>query len=165
MPDKANNPAPPATPEIGAMAPDFSLPASGGATVRLSDLRPARVVLYFYPKDDTPGCTVEALDFTALNDAFRAENAVVIGVSRDSVASHDRFTEKHDLGIALVSDSDASLCTAYGVLVEKRNYGRRYIGIERTTFLIDGEGRIQRIWRKVKADGHAREVLQALREG
>jgi peroxiredoxin Q/BCP len=149
--------------DIGDNAPDFTLPRDGGDSLTLSALRPKAVVLYFYPKDDTPGCTVEALDFTAQAAAFAAAGAVVVGVSKDPVTSHDKFVRKHSLGIALVSDEGSDVCERYGVWVEKSMYGKTYMGIERTTVLIDGAGRIARVWRKVKVDGHVTEVLAAVR--
>ena len=149
------------TVETGDMAPDFTLPRDGGATLALSALRPGKVVLYFYPKDDTPGCTVEAIDFTARRDAFAAAGTTVIGISKDSAASHDKFCRKHGLGIVLVSDEAGHTSEDYGVWVEKSMYGKTYMGIERSTFLIDGSGRIARAWRKVKVEGHADEVLAA----
>ncbi|MCU9849723.1 peroxiredoxin [Defluviimonas sp. WL0024] len=144
-------------------APDFTLPRTGGGTVTLSGIAPRKTVLYFYPKDDTPGCTTEALDFTRLADEFDAAGAVVIGISKDSVKKHERFCAKHGLGVILASDEAGDTCESYGVWVEKAMYGRKYMGIERATFLIDGTGRIARIWRKVKVDGHAAEVLDAAR--
>lgn len=145
----------------GSDAPDFTLPRNGGGSVTLSALRPKKVVLYFYPKDDTPGCTTEALDFTRLGPAFEAAGTVVIGVSKDSVTSHDRFCRKHGLGIILASDEGSDVCERYGVWVEKSMYGKTYFGVDRTTFLIDGAGRVARVWRKVKVPGHAEEVLAA----
>ncbi len=150
-------------PEPGAPAPGFDLPASGGATVSLAALRGRIVVLYFYPKDDTSGCTREALDFTAEAAAFAAAGAVVIGVSKDPVASHDRFVVKHRLGVTLVSDAESDLCERYGTWVEKSMYGRKYMGIERATFLIDRDGVLRQAWRKVKVAGHVAEVLAAVR--
>lgn len=147
--------------EPGTEAPDFTAPRDGGGTLTLSALRPKKVVLYFYPKDDTPGCTTEALDFTAHAAAFEAAGAVVVGVSKDSVKSHDRFVAKHALGIALVSDEDGDICERYGTWGEKTMYGKTFMGVDRTTVLIDGEGRIARIWRKVKVPGHVEEVLEA----
>lgn len=147
----------------GDTAPDFTLPRDGGANLTLSEQRPASVVLYFYPKDDTSGCTKQAIAFTEHLDAFRAAGAMVIGVSKDSVARHERFIAKHGLGVALVSDEDGAVCEAYGTWVEKSMYGRKYMGIERTTLLIDGAGRITQIWRKVKVPGHAEAVLEALK--
>ena len=150
-------------PDIGDIAPDFTLPRDGGGSVTLSALRPKAVVLYFYPKDDTPGCTVEALDFTAQAATFDAAGATIIGISKDPVKAHDKFVKKHSLGIALVSDETSDTCERYGTWVEKSMYGRTYMGIERTTVLIDGSGKIAQIWRKVKVEGHAAEVLAAVR--
>lgn len=150
-------------PETGDPAPDFTLPRDGGSDLTLSALRPGKVVLYFYPKDDTSGCTVEAIDFTALKTEFEAAGTTVIGISRDSVASHEKFCKKHGLGIALVSDEDGAVCDAYGTWVEKSMYGRKYMGIERSTFLINGDGVIAQVWAKVKVKGHAAEVLEAAR--
>jgi thioredoxin-dependent peroxiredoxin len=149
--------------DIGDIAPDFTLPRDGGGSVTLSALRPKAVVLYFYPKDDTPGCTVEALDFTAQAATFDAAGATIIGISKDPVKAHDKFVKKHSLGIALVSDETSDTCERYDTWVEKSMYGRTYMGIERTTVLIDGDGKIARIWRKVKVEGHAAEVLEAVR--
>ncbi len=143
------------------MAPDFTLPASGGGEVTLSSLRGSPVVLYFYPRDDTSGCTKEAIAFTGLKDAFEAAGVKVFGISKDSVASHDKFVSKHDLGVTLLSDEGSDVCEKYGVWKEKSMYGKTFWGIERSTFLIDGEGRIARAWRKVKVPGHAEEVLEA----
>ena len=147
--------------EPGTEAPDFTAPRDGGGTLTLSELRPKKVVLYFYPKDDTSGCTREALDFTEHGQAFDAAGAVVVGVSKDSVKSHDKFVAKHGLGIALVSDEGGDICERYGTWVEKSMYGKKYMGIERTTVLIDGEGKIARVWNKVKVPGHVEEVLAA----
>jgi peroxiredoxin Q/BCP len=148
---------------IGQPAPDFTLPADGGQMITLSALRGKPVVLYFYPKDDTSGCTREALDFTSKMDAFTAAGAVVIGASRDSVAKHEKFIAKHGLGVTLVSDDDGDLCERYGTWVEKSMYGRKYMGIERATFLIGPDGTLRREWRKVKVPGHVAEVLAAVR--
>ncbi|MEH7826753.1 thioredoxin-dependent thiol peroxidase [Gemmobacter denitrificans] len=148
-------------PDPGQTAPDFTLPRDGGGDISLSALKGRKVVLYFYPKDDTPGCTVEALDFTARAAAFDAANTTVIGISKDSVKKHDKFVAKHGLGIALASDEQGSTCEDYGVWVEKSMYGKTYMGIDRSTFLIDAEGRIAQVWRKVKVDGHGAEVLAA----
>ena len=145
----------------GDIAPDFTLPRDGGGTITLSALRPGKVVLYFYPKDDTPGCTTEALDFTARKDAFAAAGVTVIGISKDSAASHDKFCRKHGLGIVLASDEGGTTCEDFGVWVEKAMYGKKYFGIERSTFLIGGDGRIAQVWPKVKVAGHADAVLQA----
>ena len=149
--------------ETGDMAPDFTLPRDGGGTVTLSALKPTKVVLYFYPRDDTPGCTTEALEFTAAIAEFEAAGAKVIGISKDTVAKHDKFIAKHDLGVILASDAEGDVCERYGVWVEKSMYGKTSMGIERATFLVDAEGRIAQVWRKVKAKGHAAEVLEALR--
>lgn len=149
--------------QTGEMAPDFTLPTNGGGEVTLSALKPAKVVVYFYPRDDTPGCTTEALEFTARIAEFDAAGAKVIGISKDTVAKHDKFAAKHDLGVILASDAESDTCERYGVWVEKSMYGKTSMGIERATFLIDGEGRIAQVWRKVKAKGHAAEVLEAVR--
>ena len=149
-------------PEIGAPAPAFRLPAPGGE-VALADHGGKAVVLYFYPKDDTPGCTTEALDFTAAADAFAAAGATVIGVSKDSVKSHEKFAKKRELRVALASDEHGTTCEDYGVWVEKSMYGKTYMGIERATFLIDGAGIVRGVWRKVKVKGHVDEVLEAAR--
>lgn len=150
-------------PETGQTAPDFTLPRDGGGTLTLSALRPKKVVLYFYPKDDTPGCTKEAIAFTGHASAFEAAETVVVGISKDTAAKHEKFIAKHDLGIALVSDAEAETCEAYGTWVEKSMYGKTYMGIERATFLIDGTGKIAQVWRNVKVPGHAEEVLEAAR--
>ena len=147
----------------GDMAPDFTLPRDGGGSVTLSALRPGKVVLYFYPRDDTPGCTTEALDFTARAADFAATGTTVIGISKDSVKSHDRFCKKHGLTITLASDEAGTTCEDYGVWVEKSMYGKTYMGVERSTFLIAGDGTIAREWRKVGVKGHADEVLEAAR--
>jgi peroxiredoxin Q/BCP len=151
-------------PQTGETAPDFTLPRDGGGETTLSALRPKAVVLYFYPKDDTSGCTKEAIAFTGLASEFEAAGAVVVGVSKDSVAKHDKFIAKHDLGVVLVSDETSDVCERYGVWKEKSMYGKKYMGIERSTFLIDGTGKIARVWEKVKVPGHAEEVLEAVRE-
>ncbi len=148
--------------ETGHPAPDFTLPRDGGETMTLSALRPGKAVLYFYPKDDTPGCTVEALDFTARAAEFAALGATVIGISKDSIKAHDKFVKKHSLGIALVSDETGHTCEDYGVWVEKSMYGKTYFGIDRSTFVIDGMGNVARVWRKVKVDGHVDDVLAAV---
>lgn len=150
-------------PEPGQTAPDFTLPRDGGGTVALSDFAGRPVVLYFYPKDDTPGCTTEALAFTAEAEAFAAAGATVLGVSKDSVKKHDRFRDKHGLGIALLSDEAGDVCERYGVWTEKSMYGKTYMGIERSTFLIDAGGKVARVWPKVKVPGHVDEVLAAVR--
>jgi peroxiredoxin Q/BCP len=151
---------------IGETAPDFTLPQTrngGSAPLTLSSLRPRPVVLYFYPKDDTPGCTTEALDFTRLADEFQSVGASVIGISKDSLDKHEKFCKKHGLGIVLVSDEQSDTCERYGTWVQKSMYGKSYMGIERTTVLIDGAGRIAQIWSPVKVPGHAEAVLAAVR--
>lgn len=145
----------------GEKAPDFDLPTDGGGRIRLADLTGRKTVVYFYPKDDTSGCTRQALDFTQLKDAFQRADVTVIGVSADNVASHDRFKKKHGLDLALASDETKTTLDAFGVWVEKSMYGRKYMGVERSTFLIGPNGRIVRIWRKVKVPEHAEEVLAA----
>jgi peroxiredoxin Q/BCP len=145
----------------GANAPDFTLPRDGGGSVTLSSFRPGKVVLYFYPKDDTPGCTLEAQDFSARAAAFAAAGTTVIGVSKDSVKAHDKFCKKHGLSVILASDETGHTCEDYGVWLEKSMYGKTYMGIERTTVLIDGAGKVARVWNKVSVKGHADEVLAA----
>jgi thioredoxin-dependent peroxiredoxin len=147
----------------GSPAPDFTLPRDGGTLVTLSALRPGAVVLYFYPKDDTPGCTLEAQDFNARLPEFTAAGATVIGISKDSVKSHDKFCKKHGLSIILASDEGGHTCEDYGVWVEKSMYGKTYMGVERTTVLIDGAGTVARLWPKVSVKGHADEVLAAVK--
>ena len=150
---------------VGDPAPDFHMPADGGGSVTLGDYRGRKLVLYFYPRDDTPGCTTEAQAFRdALGDFDRA-SAAILGVSPDTPAKHDRFKAKHALTFPLGSDEDHAVAEAYGVWVEKRMYGRTYMGIERSTFLIDEDGRIAHIWRKVRVKGHAEAVLDALTGG
>ena len=147
----------------GQPAPDFNLPADDGSMVRLSKLRGSPVVVYFYPKDDTPGCTIEAIDFTRLAPEFAKAGATVIGISPDSVADHCDFRDKHKLGVRLAADADKAVAKAYGVWVEKKNYGKTYMGIERTTVLVDAGGAVAKIWRKVKVEGHAQSVLEAVK--
>ena len=142
--------------------PDFSAAATGGRTVRLSELRGRRVVLYFYPKDNTPGCTVEGQQFRDLHQRFAALNAVVLGASRDSLRSHENFCAKYDFPFPLLADADETLCRLFDVLKLKKLYGRESLGVERSTFLIDANGMLRREWRKVKVDGHAAEVLAAV---
>ena len=149
---------------IGDAAPEFNLPRDGGGRVSLADLKGKMVVLYFYPRDDTSGCTKEAIAFTEALEAFKAAGAVILGVSKDSVAKHEKFIAKHDLGVTLLADEDGAVCEAYGVWVEKSMYGKKYMGIERATFLIDQEGALKQIWRKVKVPGHADAVLQAIHD-
>ncbi|WP_138933734.1 peroxiredoxin [Roseovarius arcticus] len=150
-------------PDISDKAPDFTLPLGGGGEIQLSGLAGQPVVLFFYPRDDTPGCTTEAIAFSALAPDFEAAGAKVIGISKDSVAKHDKFIAKHDLTIPLVSDEHGSTCEDYGVWGEKQMYGKTFMGIERSTFLIGADGRIANLWRKVKVPGHADEVLEAVR--
>ena len=147
----------------GTQAPAFSLPVTGGTEISLDSLRGRKVVLYFYPKDDTSGCTLEARNFQALRKAFEASDTEIVGVSPDSLKSHDKFRTKYDLEFPLASDEEKSMLEAYGVWVEKSMYGRKYMGVERTTVLIDRDGRIARVWSKVKVPGHAEEVLAAAR--
>ncbi|WP_438959994.1 thioredoxin-dependent thiol peroxidase [Nereida sp.] len=148
---------------IGDIAPPFTLPRDGGGQVSLTDYAGQSVVLYFYPRDDTPGCTKEAIGFTEMAAEFAAANTAVIGASKDSVKKHDKFREKHSLGVVLVSDEESDLCETYGVWVEKNMYGKTYMGIERATFLIGPDGKIAQIWRKVKVPGHVEAVLEAVR--
>ncbi|MCP5373971.1 MAG: thioredoxin-dependent thiol peroxidase [Hyphomicrobiales bacterium] len=148
----------------GDKAPNFEKQTDGGGTLSLTALKGRKVVLYFYPKDDTPGCTTEAQGFRDAIREFDAAGATVIGVSKDSVARHDKFKAKYDLPFALVSDDDGSLCEAYGVWVEKKNYGRAYMGIERSTFLIGADGKVAKAWRKVRVKGHVDAVLAAARD-
>jgi peroxiredoxin Q/BCP len=148
--------------EAGDAAPDFELPTDGGGRARLSDHKGKPVVIYFYPKDDTSGCTAEAIAFNGLRAKFAAAGAAVIGVSPDGAASHDKFKRKHDLKIALGADPERSAINSYGVWKEKSMYGRKYFGVERSTFLIGRDARIARVWRKVKVPGHAEEVLAAV---
>jgi peroxiredoxin Q/BCP len=150
--------------EVGSIAPNVELPGDAGQFYRLSDYQGKKVVLYFYPKDNTSGCTVEACDFRDRLRDFNLLNAVVLGISRDKPKTHDKFKEKHKLSFPLLSDEDGSVCNLYETWVEKSMYGKKYFGIERSTFLIDEEGIIRQIWRKVKVDGHAKEVLKALQE-
>ncbi len=145
-------------------APDASFTGPDGAQVRLGDFKGQKLVLYFYPKDDTSGCTREAQDFSALAEQFERIGTWVIGVSKDSPAAHEKFTGKYDLKVRLLTDADGSACEAFGTWVEKSMYGRKYMGIERATFLIDRDGVVSRVWRKVKVPGHAQEVLAAAAE-
>ena len=149
--------------EEGKKAPDFTAPTDGGGKLKLSELRGKAVVLYFYPKDDTSGCTAEACSFRDNAAAFKKLKAQVVGVSKDSVASHDKFKKKYSLTFPLVSDADGKICDKYGTWVEKILYGRKYMGIERATFLIDKTGTVAKVWHKVKVPGHVDEVLQAVK--
>ncbi len=149
--------------EEGKKAPDFALPDDRGEVVRLSKLKGRPVVVYFYPKDDTSGCTQEAKDFTCLAGDFAAAGAELIGISPDSQKSHEKFKAKHELSLRLLSDEQKEAANAYGVWVEKSMYGRKYMGIERSTFLIDKTGKLVKSWHKVKVPGHAEAVLDAVR--
>jgi peroxiredoxin Q/BCP len=148
---------------VGDKAPSFTAAFDNAQDIGPDSFKGKKVVLYFYPKDDTPGCTIEAREFRDAIGDFKKAGAVVIGVSRDSVESHDQFKEKYCLPFPLASDEDGSVCAAYGVWVKKSMYGKEYMGIERSTFLIDGQGVIRQIWRKVSVTGHVREVLQAVK--
>ena len=153
-----------AAPRLNRVAPDFSCTATGNKTVRLKELRGENVVLYFYPKDSTPGCTSEGQDFRDLHARFRRQKTRILGVSRDSLASHEKFKAKHKFPFDLLSDPDEKVCRKYDVIREKTLYGRKFMGIERSTFLIDAAGKLRREWRKVKVGGHAQEVLDCVRE-
>lgn len=148
-------------PDVGEKAPEFNLPTDSGEDVSLAALKGRKFVLYFYPKDNTPGCTTEAIDFSAKIGEFEKLGVTVIGVSRDSLKKHANFRDKHDLRVLLAADEDGTACEAFGVWVEKMNYGRKYMGIERSTFLIDDAGVIRNVWRKVRVKGHADAVLEA----
>ena len=150
-----------AIPKIGSKIKEFSLPSSGGGTWSSKDAAGRKLVIYFYPKDMTSGCTRESQDFRDLYGAFRKAGVDIVGVSRDSVKSHDKFTEKEKLPFPLLSDEDERLCKQFDVIHEKSLYGRKYLGVERSTFLLDGTGILRREWRKVKVPGHAEEVLEA----
>lgn len=149
--------------DVGDKAPDFSMATDGGGTVTLTDLKGKKVVLYFYPKDDTPGCTKEACAFRDAMPDFSSIDAEIIGVSKDPVSKHDKFKAKHNLPFTLASDEESDVCERFGVWVEKNMYGKKYMGIERATFLIDGDGVVRNVWRKVKVPGHAQAVLEAVR--
>jgi len=148
--------------DVGDVAPDFTLPIDGGGELTLSSMRGKKVVLYFYPKDDTSGCTKEACDFREKISEFTKAGAVILGMSPDSVKKHDKFKAKYDLPFSLVADEEKTALEAFGVWVEKSMYGRKYMGVERSTFLIDADGSIQSVWRKVKVPGHVDAVLDAL---
>lgn len=148
----------------GDKAPNFAMPATGGRTVSLSGYAGKPFVLYFYPKDDTSGCTAEACDFRDNIAQFNAIGAAVAGVSKDDIKSHEKFAAKYDLNFPLASDTDGSVCAAYGTWVEKSMYGRKYMGIDRATFVIDAQGRIVQVWRKVKVKDHIKDVLAALKD-
>ena len=147
----------------GDKAPTFNRPTDDGTNAKLSDFKGKKVVLYFYPKDDTPGCAKEAIGFTESLAKFKRAGAVVIGASKDTVEKHVKFRDKYALKIPLISDEDGSLCEAYGVWTEKMNYGKTYMGIERSTFLIDEKGKIAKAWRKVRVAGHVDDVLAAVK--
>lgn len=150
--------------EIGEKAPDFELESSLGEIIKLSELKGSNVVIYFYPKDNTPGCTIEAQDFNKALDKFEENDTIILGISKDSIKSHCNFSDKFDLKFSLLSDKDGSVCEDYGVIQEKSMFGKKYMGIQRTTVLVDKIGKIAQIWPKVKVKGHVDEVLEALKE-
>lgn len=150
-------------PRMNRVVADFTATATRDKTIRLKDLRGQNVVVYFYPKDSTPGCTTEGRDFSALHAKFRRQKTVILGVSRDSIASHEKFRAKQEFPFDLLSDPDEKLCKAFDVIHEKSLYGRKFMGIVRSTFLIDGDGKLRAEWRKVKVKGHAEEVLEAVK--
>lgn len=151
-------------PTMNRVVADFSSQATGGKTIQLKELRGQNVVIYFYPKDSTPGCTLEGQDFRDLHGKFRRQNTVIFGVSRDSLASHEKFKTKQKFPFELISDPDEKLCKKFDVIREKSLYGRKYMGVDRSTFLLDAAGKLRREWRGVKVKGHAAEVLQAVTE-
>ena len=151
-------------PAMNRVVADFTCEATGDQKIRLKDLRGQNVVLYFYPKDNTPGCTTEGQDFRDLHSKFRRQKTLVFGVSRDSIASHEKFRDKQKFPFHLLSDPDEKLCRKFDVIQEKSLYGRKFMGVERSTFLIDAAGKLRREWRKVKVKGHAEEVLQAVKD-
>ncbi|HEY5643108.1 MAG TPA: peroxiredoxin [Woeseiaceae bacterium] len=150
-------------PRLNRVVADFTAAATGDRTLRLKDLRGSNVVLYFYPKDSTPGCTTEGRDFAALHGKFRRQQAVILGVSRDNLASHEKFKEKQGFPFDLISDPEEKLCGQFDVIQEKSLYGRKFMGVVRSTFLIDADGKLRREWRNVKVKGHAEEVLDAVK--
>ena len=150
-------------PRMNRVVADFTAEATRGKTIRLKDLRGQNVVLYFYPKDSTPGCTTEGRDFSRLHAKFRRQKTIVLGVSRDSIASHEKFRAKQEFPFDLISDPDEKLCKAFDVIHEKSLYGRKFMGVVRSTFLIDKAGKLREEWRKVKVAGHAEEVLEAVK--
>lgn len=147
---------------VGDLAPDFTLPIEGGGSVRLSSLQGKKAIVYFYPKDATSGCTKEACSFRDYKSQFDKKNTIIIGISKDSIRSHEKFKEKEQINFTLASDEDGAVCEKYKVWVEKTMYGRKYFGIERSTFLIDEEGKIAKIWRKVNVPGHVEDILEAI---
>lgn len=149
---------------VGKAVPDFTLPATGEKAIRLKDFKGKNVVLYFYPKDSTPGCTQESCDFRDLHKEFTKHNTVIVGISRDSLKSHEKFKGSHDLTFDLLSDADEKLCNLFEVIKDKMMYGKKVRGIERSTFLIDAFGKLRKEWRKVSVNGHVQEVLQAVQE-
>ncbi|MGB0955503.1 MAG: peroxiredoxin [Panacagrimonas sp.] len=149
--------------DISDRIPDLTLPASGGVDIRLRDFEGRNLVLYFYPKDNTPGCTQEGQDFGQAYDAFQAAQTDILGISRDSVRAHDNFIAKYDFPFPLLSDKDEQACDAFSVIVEKNMYGRKYLGIDRSTWLFDKNGKLRQVWRKVKVKGHVDQVLEAAR--
>jgi peroxiredoxin Q/BCP len=150
-------------PVLNRVVADFTCPATGGKAVQLKSLRGKKVVLYFYPKDSTPGCTTEGQEFRDLHAKFRRAGAIIFGVSRDSLASHEKFKEKLELPFELLSDSDEKVCRQFDVIREKSLYGRKFMGVERSTFLVDGKGKLRQEWRKVRVKGHAEEVLESVK--
>ena len=152
-----------AGPQLNRVVADFKCAATGDQTFRLKDQRGKRVVIYFYPKDATPGCTTEGQDFRDLHAKFKRQNTVIVGVSRDSIASHEKFKAKHDFPFELLADEDEKVCRKFDVIREKKLYGRTFMGIERSTFLIDEDGKLRAEWRKVRVKGHAAEVLESVR--
>lgn len=149
--------------KIGDIIPNFTLPADNGDEISLSNFHNKKIVIYFYPKDDTPGCTIEAKDFSCLIEEFANHNTIIIGISKDNIKKHQKFKEKHDLKHILLSDEDGKICDIFGCWVEKSMYGKKYMGIARRTFLLDNERRIIKIWPEVKISGHAEEVLACVR--
>lgn len=148
---------------VGSKAPDFKLPCDGSGELSLSDYKGKKVILYFYPKDNTPGCTKQACGFRDQMKGLDKQGVAVVGVSKDTVLKHDKFKDKYELNFPLISDEQGSLCEAYGVWVEKSLYGKKYMGIERSTFLIDEQGKIAKIWRKVRVKGHVEEVVDTVK--
>jgi len=152
------------TVKVGNKVPDFELPATGDREISLSDLRGKRVVVYFYPKDNTSGCTLEGQDFRDRINTFKRRNTMILGISRDSIKSHENFKAKYEFPFDLLSDADETVCKLFDVIKEKNMYGRKVMGIERSTFLIDDQGVLRTEWRKVKVDGHVDTVLEAIKE-